>query len=144
MTRRAKIVATLGPAVSSPEGIRSLLTAGVNVTRFNLSHGDHEVHTTNYGYVRAASEELGTPAAVLVDLQGPKIRLGKFEGGPYQLAKGDTFKVTVDDIVGNQEIVSTTFKGLPGDVRPGDPILIDDGRDALTDTARSLAQGTER
>jgi len=134
MTRRAKIVATLGPAVSSPEGIRSLLTAGVNVTRFNLSHGDHEVHTTNYGYVRDASEELGLPAAVLVDLQGPKIRLGKFEAGPYQLDKGDTFKITVDDIVGNQQIVSTTFKGLTGDVRPGDPILIDDGRVALRAT----------
>ncbi|NLT26203.1 MAG: pyruvate kinase, partial [Microbacteriaceae bacterium] len=72
MSRRAKIVATLGPAVSTPEGVRALLEAGVNVTRFNLSHGDHSVHTNNYRLVREASEELGLPVAILVDLQGPK------------------------------------------------------------------------
>ncbi|RRJ87263.1 pyruvate kinase [Gulosibacter macacae] len=129
MSRRAKIVATLGPAVSSPEGVRALLEAGVNVTRFNLSHGDHEVHSNNYQLVRQASEDLGVATAILVDLQGPKIRLGKFDdGAPYHLAEGDLFKITIDDIVGNQEIVSTTFKGLPADVKPGDPILIDDGK----------------
>ena len=129
MSRRAKIVATLGPAVSTPEGIRALLEAGVNVTRFNLSHGDHEVHSNNYRLVRDASEALGKATAILVDLQGPKIRLGKFDdGAPYDLAEGDLFKITVDDIVGNKEIVSTTFKGLPMDVHPGDPILIDDGK----------------
>ena len=141
MSRRAKIVATLGPAVSTPEGVRALLEAGVNVTRFNLSHGDHTVHTNNYRLVREASEELGVPVAILVDLQGPKIRLGKFDdGAPYDLAEGDVFTITTDDIVGTKDIVSTTFKGLPADVKPGDPLLIDDGKVALravsvTDTA---------
>lgn len=135
MSRRAKIVATLGPAVATPEGIRNLLNAGVNVTRFNLSHGDHDFHVQNYNYVRQAAAELDKSVAVLVDLQGPKIRLGKFDGGPYQLDKGATFQITTDDILGNQQIVSTTFKGLPEDVRPGDPILIDDGKVALRATA---------
>lgn len=127
--RRAKIVATLGPAVNTPEGITALLKAGVNVTRFNLSHGDHEVHTRNYELVRTASAELGLSTAILVDLQGPKIRLGKFDdGAPYHLAEGDIFKITTEDIVGNQEIVGTTFKGLAKDVAAGDPLLIDDGK----------------
>ncbi|WP_201516943.1 pyruvate kinase [Gulosibacter hominis] len=129
MNRRAKIVATLGPAVNTPEGIRALLSAGVNVTRFNLSHGDHTVHSQNYELVREAAAELGHQVAILVDLQGPKIRLGKFDdGAPYELAEGTLFKITTDDIVGNHEIVSTTFKGLPQDVRVGDPLLIDDGK----------------
>lgn len=132
MTRRAKIVATLGPAVSSPEGIRGLITAGVDVARFNLSHGDHQVHSNNYRMVREISEQLGKSIAVLVDLQGPKIRLGKFDdGAPYELNEGDLFRITTDDIVGTREIVSTTYKGLPGDVTPGDPILVDDGRVTL-------------
>lgn len=132
MSRRAKIVATLGPAVSSPEGIRGLITAGVDVARFNLSHGDHTVHSNNYRMVREISEQLGKSVAVLVDLQGPKIRLGKFDdGAPYELNEGELFRITTDDIVGTREIVGTTYKGLPGDVSPGDPILIDDGRVAL-------------
>ncbi|KAB1644096.1 pyruvate kinase [Gulosibacter chungangensis] len=131
LSRRAKIVATLGPAVSSLEGIRGIIQAGVNVTRFNMSHGDHEVHSSNYQLVRQVSEDLGLPVAVLCDLQGPKIRLGRFEDGPYELAEGDIFKITTEDIIGNREIVGTTFKGLPADVRPGDPLLVDDGRVAL-------------
>ncbi|WP_254910345.1 pyruvate kinase [Gulosibacter sp. 10] len=132
MSRRAKIVATLGPAVSTPEGIRGLLKAGVNVTRFNLSHGDHTVHSNNYQLVRQASEDLRLPVAVLVDLQGPKIRLGRFDdGAPYELAEGDIFRITTEEVVGTRELVGTTFKGLPADVRPGDPLLIDDGRVAL-------------
>ncbi|MGV9768125.1 pyruvate kinase [Microbacterium sp. NPDC003461] len=126
--RRAKIVATLGPATSTKETVKELIEAGVDVTRFNLSHGDHSVHDNNYANVRAAAEELGKPVAILVDLQGPKIRLGKFADGPHELAVGDIFKITVEDIPGTKEIVSTTFKGLPGDVKPGDFLLIDDGK----------------
>ncbi|GAB2508858.1 pyruvate kinase [Microbacterium petrolearium] len=126
--RRAKIVATLGPATSTKETVKELIEAGVDVTRFNLSHGDHSVHDNNYANVRAAAEELGKPVAILVDLQGPKIRLGKFADGPHDLAVGDIFKITVEDIPGTKEIVSTTFKGLPGDVKPGDFLLIDDGK----------------
>jgi pyruvate kinase len=126
--RRAKIVATLGPATSSYEQIRAIIDAGVDVARMNLSHGSYDVHEAVYQNVRKAANDSGRAIAVLVDLQGPKIRLGKFEGGPYELAEGDIFKITVDDIVGTKEIVGTTFKGLPNDVKPGDPLLIDDGK----------------
>ncbi|MCU1545394.1 MAG: pyk [Homoserinimonas sp.] len=126
--RRAKIVATLGPATASYENIRAIIDAGVDVARMNLSHGSYAVHEEVYGNVRKASEDAGRPVAVLVDLQGPKIRLGKFADGPHQLALGDTFKITIEDILGTQEISGTTYKGLPGDVKPGDPLLIDDGR----------------
>jgi pyruvate kinase len=129
--RRAKIVATLGPATSSYESLKEIIEAGVNVARMNLSHGSYEVHEEVYRNVRQAAADLGKPVAVLVDLQGPKIRLGKFESGPYELAVGDIFKITIEDIVGNREISSTTFKGLPQDVAPGDPLLIDDGKVGL-------------
>jgi pyruvate kinase len=126
--RRAKIVATLGPATSSYENIRAIVEAGVNVARMNLSHGSHEVHDEVYANVRKVAADLDVPVAVLVDLQGPKIRLGKFEAGPYDLAVGDVFTITTEDVVGTKELVGTTFKGLPGDVKPGDFLLIDDGK----------------
>ncbi|MDN4596029.1 pyruvate kinase [Leifsonia virtsii] len=126
--RRAKIVATLGPATSSYDNIRAIIDAGVDVARMNLSHGSYEVHEGVYANVRKAAEDAGKPVAVLVDLQGPKIRLGKFEAGPYELAEGDIFKITTEDIIGTKEISSTTFKGLPHDVKPGDYLLIDDGK----------------
>lgn len=126
--RRAKIVATLGPATSTYEQIRAIIDAGVDVARMNLSHGSYEVHEGVYRNVRQAANDAGRPVAVLVDLQGPKIRLGKFEGGPYELAEGDIFKITTEEIVGNREICGTTFKGLPQDVKPGDFLLIDDGK----------------
>ena len=126
--RRAKIVATLGPATSSYESIRSIIDAGVDVARMNLSHGSYEVHEAVYANVRKAADDAGKAVAVLVDLQGPKIRLGKFEAGPHDLAVGDIFKITTEDILGTKEIVGTTFKGLPQDVAAGDFLLIDDGK----------------
>ena len=126
--RRAKIVATLGPATSTYEMVRAIIDAGVDVARFNLSHGDYSVHDNNFANVRKAADDAGRAVAILVDLQGPKIRLGKFENGPHELAVGDIFKITTDDILGTKEIVSTTFKGLPHDVKPGDFLLIDDGK----------------
>ncbi|WP_291056209.1 pyruvate kinase, partial [Herbiconiux sp.] len=129
--RRAKIVATLGPATSTYETIRAIIDAGVDVARMNLSHGSYDVHEAVYRNVRQAADDSGRAVAVLVDLQGPKIRLGKFENGPYDLAEGDIFKITIDDIIGNKEISSTTYKGLPDDVAPGDPLLIDDGKVGL-------------
>ncbi|MRG58523.1 pyruvate kinase [Agromyces sp. CFH 90414] len=126
--RRAKIVATLGPATSSYEQIRAIIDAGVDVARMNLSHGSYDVHEGVYQNVRKAANDSGRAIAVLVDLQGPKIRLGKFEGGPYELAEGDIFKITTEDVVGTKELVGTTFKGLPNDVKPGDFLLIDDGK----------------
>ncbi len=94
----------------------------------NLSHGTYDVHEAVYQNVRKAANDSGRAVAVLVDLQGPKIRLGKFEGGPYELAEGDIFKITTEDVVGTKELVGTTFKGLPQDVKPGDFLLIDDGK----------------
>ncbi len=126
--RRAKIVATLGPATSTYETVRELIESGLDVARFNLSHGDHTVHNANYANVRRAAEDAGRAVAVLVDLQGPKIRLGRFENGPHDLAEGDIFKITADDVPGTKELVSTTFKGLAHDVAPGDHLLIDDGK----------------
>lgn len=126
--RRAKIVATLGPATSTYETVRALIDAGVDVARLNLSHGDYSVHENNYANVRRAADDAGRAVAILVDLQGPKIRLGKFEAGPYELAKGDIFTITTEDIIGNKDICGTTFKGLPQDVKPGDFLLIDDGK----------------
>ena len=126
--RRAKIVATLGPATSTYEMVRAIIDAGVDVARLNLSHGDYSVHDANFANVRRAAEDAGRGVAVLVDLQGPKIRLGKFADGPHELAPGDIFKITIDDIPGTKDIVSTTFKGLPADVKPGDYLLIDDGK----------------
>ncbi|HEU0256809.1 MAG TPA: pyruvate kinase [Microbacteriaceae bacterium] len=126
--RRAKIVATLGPATSDYENIRAIIDAGVDVARMNLSHGTYAIHEGVYANVRRAAADAGRAIAVMVDLQGPKIRLGKFEGGPYQLEVGDTFRITTDDVLGTKELSSTTFKGLPHDVKPGDFLLIDDGK----------------
>ncbi|MCU1569850.1 MAG: Pyruvate kinase [Naasia sp.] len=126
--RRAKIVATLGPATSSYEQIRAIVDAGVDVARLNLSHGDYTVHEGVYANVRKAAEDSGKAVGILVDLQGPKIRLGRFSNGPHELAEGDIFKITTEDVPGTKELVSTTFKGLPQDVKAGDFLLIDDGK----------------
>jgi pyruvate kinase len=126
--RRAKIVCTIGPATQSLEQIQALVDAGMDVARINRSHGDQEAHAQVYRNVRAAAQASGRSVAVLVDLQGPKIRLGTFAEGKHHLEVGDTFTITTEDVVGTKELVSTTFQGLPGDVRPGDPILIDDGK----------------
>ncbi len=129
--RRAKIVCTLGPASESMENIAALVAAGMDVARLNLSHGSYEEHGGRFARVREAAKAAGRPVAILADLQGPKIRLGRFANGPFDLAVGDLFTITTEDVVGTKEIVSTTYKGLTGDVAPGDRILIDDGRVAL-------------
>jgi pyruvate kinase len=126
--RRAKIVCTMGPAVQSDESISALISAGMNVARLNLSHGSYSEHKSRFDQVRKAAEEAGKPVAILVDLQGPKIRLAKFAAGPHDLARGDIFTITTDDIEGTRERVGTTYKGLPGDCKTGDRILIDDGK----------------
>ena len=126
--RRAKIVCTLGPAVESPEKVRELIAAGMNMARLNLSHGSYEEHQNRLDQVRAAAAEAGVPIAVLVDLQGPKIRLARFKDGPHDLARGDVFTITTDEIDGTKDRVGTTYKGLPGDCKAGDRILIDDGK----------------
>ena len=126
--RRAKIVCTLGPAVNTPEGIRSLVEAGMDVARLNMSHGAYADHEAVYRLVRQASDESGHAIGIFADLQGPKIRLGKVASGPCQLEEGAEFTITTRDVPGDREICSTTYDGLPGDVGPGDQILIDDGK----------------
>ena len=126
--RRAKIVCTMGPAVESPEKAADLIAAGMNVARLNLSHGGYEEHQNRLNLIRKAAADAGRPVAILVDLQGPKIRLGRFENGPHELKRGDTFTITTDEISGTKERVGTTYKGLPGDCKKGDRILIDDGK----------------
>lgn len=118
----------MGPAVQSDESISALISAGMNVARLNLSHGSYAEHKSRFDQVRKASEEAGKPVAILVDLQGPKIRLAKFADGPHDLARGDIFTITTDDVEGTRERVGTTYKGLPGDCKSGDRILIDDGK----------------
>ena len=126
--RRAKIVCTLGPAVESVEKITELIDAGMNMARLNLSHGSHDEHQKRLDLVRVASKKANKAVAILVDLQGPKIRLGRFSSGPHELSRGDTFTITTDDIAGTKDKVSTTYKGLPGDCKAGDAIMIDDGK----------------
>ena len=126
--RRAKIVCTLGPAVDSPEKIRDLIAAGMNMARLNLSHGGYVEHQKRLDQVRAAADNAGVPIAILVDLQGPKIRLGRFKEGPHDLERGDVFTITTDEIEGSKDRVGTTYKGLTADCKAGDRILIDDGK----------------
>ncbi len=126
--RRAKIVCTLGPAVESVEKITELIDAGMNMARLNLSHGSHDEHQKRLDLVRAASKKANKAVAILVDLQGPKIRLGRFSSGPHELSRGDIFTITTDDIAGTKDKVSTTYNGLPGDCKAGDAIMIDDGK----------------
>ena len=132
VNRRTKIVCTLGPAVASEAGIRELVDAGMDVARLNFSHGEHADHEANYRWVRQASDETGRAVGVLADLQGPKIRLGRFIEGRHQWDEGDEVVITVADVEGTKERVSTTYKGLANDARPGDRLLVDDGNIGLT------------
>ena len=119
--RRAKIVATFGPAIASFENTLAVLEAGVDVARMNMSHGDYAVHDTTYENVRKAAGQLGKAVAIMADLQGPKIRLGRFVDGPHLLAVGDTFTITTEDVPGTKDICSTTLKSLTEDVKPAMP-----------------------
>ena len=126
--RRAKIVCTMGPAVEADGKVEQLIAAGMNMARLNLSHGTYAEHQSRFNAVRNAAKKAGVPVAILVDLQGPKIRLARFASGPHDLARGDVFTITTDEIEGTKDRVGTTYKGLPGDCKPGDRILIDDGK----------------
>lgn len=129
--RRAKIVCTLGPATANAERIGQLMDAGMNVARINLSHGERTQHNQLLEIVRSESRRRGSYVAVLADLQGPKIRLGKISPGEHLLSEGATFIITTDEIVGDSSRASTTYKGLPGDCAAGDVLLIDDGKVTL-------------
>jgi pyruvate kinase len=130
--RRTKIVATLGPATSSEERITELIEAGVDVFRLNFSHGEHDVHEANVKRIRAAAKEAGRAIGILQDLQGPKIRVGRFADGAVTLSAGDPFVIDcADDSPGDATRVGVTYAALCRDVQPGDALLLDDGRLAL-------------
>ena len=118
----------MGPAVESYEKVAELIAAGMNMARLNLSHGGYPEHQARFDLVRSAAKAAGTAVAILVDLQGPKIRLARFAAGPHELARGDIFTITTDDVEGTKDRVGTTYKGLAGDCKTGDRILIDDGK----------------
>ena len=141
MSRRAKIVCTLGPATASPERIRGLVDAGMDVARLNFSHGSHADHERVYRHVREAAEATGRAIGVLADLQGPKIRLGRFAAGPVEWRTGETVVITSTDVVGTHDRVSCTYDRLPREVKPGDRLLVDDGKVALE--VRSVTGGTD-
>ena len=131
MTRRGKIVCTLGPATGTDEMVRALVEAGMDVARLNFSHGDHADHEAAYQRVRAASEATGRAVGILADLQGPKIRLGRFASGEAVWANGETVRITVEDCEGTHDRVSTTYENLAKDAKPGDRLLVDDGKVAV-------------
>ncbi|TVS84434.1 pyruvate kinase [Mycobacterium helveticum] len=131
MSRRGKIVCTLGPATQSDELILALVEAGMDVARLNFSHGDYADHKAAYERVRAASDTTGRAVGVLADLQGPKIRLGRFATGPTYWADGETVRITVADCEGSHDRVSTTYKRLAKDAAVGDRVLVDDGKVGL-------------
>jgi pyruvate kinase len=131
MSRRAKIVCTIGPVTATPEKIRELVQAGMDVARLNFSHGTHAEHARVFSMVREASNEFGRAVGILAGLQGPKIRLGRFAAGPVEWRTGDVVRVTVEDIVGTHDRISTTYPELAKDAREGDRLLVDDGKVAL-------------
>jgi len=125
--RRTKIVATLGPSTDDPAVLRSLLEAGMNVARFNFSHGSHEEHKARATLLRNTCKELGRTIALMADTKGPEIRLGLFEGGKTELETGNMFTLTAADILGDNTKASVTYDSLPGEVKEGTRILLDDG-----------------
>ncbi|MCQ4193163.1 MULTISPECIES: pyruvate kinase [Streptomyces] len=130
--RRAKIVCTLGPATDSYDQIKDLVDAGMDIARFNFSHGTHAEHEERYRRVRKASDETGRSVGALADLQGPKIRLGHFGEGPVLLERGDTFTITTEEgVAGDRHACGTTYAGLAADVTPGERVLVDDGKVCL-------------
>ncbi|MFT7838168.1 pyruvate kinase [Saccharothrix sp. BKS2] len=131
MSRRAKIVCTLGPATATEDKVNELVAAGMDVARMNFSHGSHADHKQVYDLVRAAADVSGRAVGILADLQGPKIRLGRFAHGPVEWRTGDVVRVTVEDVAGTHDRVSTTYKQLAQDAKVGDRLLVDDGKVGL-------------
>ncbi|WP_330231892.1 pyruvate kinase [Nocardia sp. NBC_00508] len=134
MMRRTKIVCTLGPATATEDRIRELVESGMDVARLNFSHGEHADHAENYKKVRQASDHLGRAVGILADLQGPKIRLGRFLEGRTVWATGEEVRITVDEVDGTHDRVSTTYRELAQDAKTGDRLLVDDGKVGLVVT----------
>ena len=142
LSRSAKIVATIGPASNSRENIKELITAGVNVIRLNLSHSTLEEHAVIISYVREVSAQLNTHTAVLLDLQGPKIRTGKLIDGPLTVTAGESLKIVNEGSKAEGTYITTTYTSLNKDVKSGDRILIDDGLIELHVDSRGERNGS--
>ena len=127
MIRKTKIVCTLGPAVDDENILRQMILEGMNIARFNMSHGSHEEHGERLAMLKRLREDLNMPVAALLDTKGPEIRLGDFEQKQVVLKQGQLFTLTTNEILGNKESAYITYSGLPYDVTPGNRILIDDG-----------------
>ncbi len=140
LNKKTKVVCTIGPSTEGPGILEKMLEAGMNVARFNFSHGSHEEHTKRIAAVRAASEKTGIPVALMLDTKGPEIRLGLFKEGKVQLEAGKPFTLTTRDIEGTAEICQVSHKGLPNDVKAGGDILLSDGLITLHITS---VEGTE-
>ncbi|MBP1683813.1 MAG: pyk, partial [Ignavibacteriaceae bacterium] len=124
---KTKILATLGPQTSSVEKIEQLISAGVDAVRLNMSHGDYNFHSLLFENIHTARTELNSPLAILVDLQGPKIRIGELNKPQIEIISGNEIEITTEDIIGNEKIISTSYKDLQRDAEVGDLILINDG-----------------
>jgi pyruvate kinase len=135
LMRRTKIVATIGPATESPERLRQLIEAGATTFRLNFSHGDHSEHAARIETIRQVAQTLGVHIGILQDLQGPKIRLGRFAGGPITLQKGDSFTITSREVACDRQIATVTYDRLAHEVTAGSRILLDDGRVEMVVTA---------
>lgn len=125
--KKTKIVCTLGPASQSEEVLTQLMQNGLNVCRFNFSHGSHEEHKERIDMAKKVREKLNKPVAILLDTKGPEIRTGNFEDPEVFLEEGQKFTITMKDIMGTKEMCTVSYKGLAEDVKSGDSILIDDG-----------------
>ena len=124
---KTKIVCTIGPASESQDVMERMLLAGMNVARLNFSHGDFEAHGKVIETLRAASRSTGRQVAIMADLSGPKMRIGKLKEEPVELKVGDPFTFTTKEVLGDASKVSMTFSGLPKAVKPGDPLYLNDG-----------------
>ena len=130
--RKTKIICTIGPVSQSEEKLKELILAGMNVARFNFSHGGHEEHKGKYERAVKAAKDLGMPLATMLDTKGPEIRLRDFEGGKQYLESGNLFRLTTDEILGTAERASISYKNLKNDISVGTTILIDDGLIEMT------------
>ena len=130
--RKTKIICTLGPATDNEQIMRQLIESGMDVARFNFSHGDHAIHGQRFDMLEKLRKELDEPVAAMLDTRGPEVRTGKFENDRAELKRGGAFTLTTRDILGNNDIVSVNFPGLPGDLHPGARVLLDDGLIELT------------
>ena len=125
--RKTKIVCTLGPSTDREEVLRDMILSGMNVARFNFSHGNYDEHRRRLDALKKIRTELGVPVAALLDTKGPEIRLKQFAGGKAHLKTGQTFTLTTREVEGSAEVCSITYKDLPGDLAVGSTVLLADG-----------------